>query len=81
MLREAPLALLREDQVAVAQDVELAVLAGNRLRGDPGSLDLGRETRGPAVVAASGGAVVDLDGHAPEGTGPAEARSRTKLRV
>src|SRR5204862_2219932 len=61
-LREAPLALLGEDQVAVYEHVELALLALL----DPGSVlrpvvDLGRETRGPAVVAASDGAVEDAD--------------------
>jgi len=56
------LALLREDQLAVEEDVELAAHA----LGDLGGVrrpfvDLGRETRSPAVVAVSDGAVVDLD--------------------
>ncbi len=64
MLGEAPLALLREDELPVGEHVELALRALDDLRVvvRP-SLDLGRETRGPAVVAASDGAVVDLDAH------------------
>src|SRR3712207_2046829 len=60
---EAPLALLREHELAVREHVELAVaaLVGRRLETLPA--ERGRETRGPAVVAASDGAVVDLDGH------------------
>jgi hypothetical protein len=55
--------VLGEDERAVAHDVELTVLAG----ADPGletfSVELGRETRGPAVVAASDRAIEDLDAH------------------
>jgi hypothetical protein len=66
VLREPPLALLREQELAVHEDVELLLLA---LAGGSVVLrslvDLGRETRGPAVVAASDGAVEDADlGHA-----------------
>ena len=66
MLREASRALLREQQPAVGDDIELALLALDRRRAVlcP-EVDLGRETRGPAVVAVSDGAVEDADlGHA-----------------
>jgi hypothetical protein len=62
VLGEAPRALLGEDQLPVGEHVELALLAREdlrlvlRLR-----VELGRETRGPAVIAVSDGAVVDLD--------------------
>jgi hypothetical protein len=61
----------REDQVAVGQDVELA-LASRRGLGLEARLVVngGRETRGPSVVAASGGAVEDLDGHESQSTTP-----------
>ncbi len=62
---EAARFLLREDQIAVREDVELTLRSRRRLRLDSGLLgDRGRETRGPAVVAASGGAVEDSDRHA-----------------
>jgi ribosomal protein S18 acetylase RimI-like enzyme len=53
--------LLREDDLAVAHDVELGLLALDRRGVDPCRLQLGRETRGPCVVAVSDGAVEDLD--------------------
>jgi hypothetical protein len=58
--------LLREDRLAVDDDVVLALgtLAGGRVVAV--FLQLGRETRGPCVVPASDGAVEDLDGHAGE---------------
>src|SRR6266851_9599101 len=62
VLREAALALLREDQRVSVEHVELALRPFDggrgtaRLRGD-----LGRETRGPFVVPASDGAVEDAD--------------------
>jgi hypothetical protein len=62
VLREAALALLREDQRVAVQHVELTLRTFDggggaaRLRGD-----LGRETRGPFVVPASDGAVEDAD--------------------
>jgi hypothetical protein len=55
--------VLREDELAVADDVELALLPGDVRRLKALALQLGRETRGPLVVAVSGRAVVDLDGH------------------
>ena len=64
VLGEAANILLRPDQVAVGEHVELAPTArrdGGRCVG-PG-VDLGRETRGACVVAASGGAEQDLDLH------------------
>jgi hypothetical protein len=60
----AALTLLREEHPAVGDDVELTVLA--RYCGgfvSAARVDRGRETRGPLVVAASDGAVVDLDPH------------------
>jgi len=62
VLREAPLLLLREDQLPVTEDVELALPAGLELRLVLGlGVQLGRETRGPLVVAVSDGAVEDAD--------------------
>jgi len=61
--------LLREDRPSVHDDVVLALftLAGGGV--DAVLAKLGRETRGPTVVAASDGAVEDLDGHGGEPTG------------
>src|SRR5919202_3731805 len=61
-LGESPVALPREQELAVGDHVELALLAldGRRFVVRP-SVDLGRETRGPAVIAVSDGAVEDLD--------------------
>jgi hypothetical protein len=57
--------VLREDPPAVGEDVELTAPARRHLRVDPERLtQLGRETRSPLVVPASGGAEEDLDGHA-----------------
>ena len=65
VLGKPALRLLGEDHLPVREDVELGLLSGYRRRGDPRlRLDLGRETRGPFVVAASGRAVEDLDRHA-----------------
>jgi hypothetical protein len=62
MLREPALMLLREDELAVRQHVVLALGALLDL-GFVLSLrvQLGRETRGPGVVAVSDGAVLDED--------------------
>ena len=69
VLREAAFLLLREDQVPVGDDVELTLLARNDLGFMRGALvQLGRETRSPAVIAVSDGAVEDLDPHVPEPT-------------
>jgi hypothetical protein len=65
VLRESPFALLGEHELAVDDHVELRLRALDDLglrRRD--RRDLGRETRGPAVIPASDGAVVDLDAHA-----------------
>jgi hypothetical protein len=64
VLGKAPLPLLGEKQAAVEQHVELALgtLDDRGLDARP-LRDVGRETRGPAVVARSDGAVVDLDLH------------------
>jgi hypothetical protein len=66
VLREPTLLLLREDQLTVGEHVVLALRAlfdrGFVLRL---GVQLGRETRGPCVVAFSDGAVLDQDlGHA-----------------
>jgi len=53
--------LLGEDELALGDDVELALLALDRPRVEAVLVQLGRETRGPFVVAASDGAVEDLD--------------------
>jgi hypothetical protein len=68
-LGEASLALLREQERAVRDDVELALQPrrDRRLESQP-LTKLGRETRGPDVVAVSDGAVEDLDGHGREAT-------------
>jgi hypothetical protein len=64
VLREASLLLLREHELPVREDVELPVPALDRVGiGSESLRQLGRETRGPAVVAVSDGAVVDLDAH------------------
>jgi len=57
------LPFLREDRLSVDDDVVLALRALARGGVEPVLLQLGRETRGPAVVSASDGAVQDLDGH------------------
>jgi hypothetical protein len=68
VLGEAARLVLGEDDLTVAQHVELAFAARDVPRGNPLRVQLGRETRGPLVIASSGGAVVDLDGHAAEPT-------------
>ncbi len=79
-LGEATLGMLREDEAAVSQDVELSSLTGYRSgRGVELRLDLARETRGARVVTASGGAVEDLDGHCPNSTERVR-RDRSRLR-
>jgi hypothetical protein len=62
VLRETMLALLREDEVTVDEHVELRPAAGpwSGFVRRPG-VDLGGETRRPAVVASSDGAVIDVD--------------------
>ena len=62
MLREAALLLLREDELAVREHVVLALGALFDLGFVLGLVvQLGRETRGPCVVAVSDGAVLDHD--------------------
>jgi RNA polymerase sigma factor (sigma-70 family) len=63
LVRESVLPLLREDERAVAHDVELALRALADRRVEALGIQLGRETRGPPVVAASDRAVEDLDAH------------------
>ena len=65
-LRKAVLALLREDDAAVGDDVELGALAGDCTRRVSLMAELLGEAHGPPVVPASDGAVEDLDpGHRP----------------
>ena len=61
--REPTFGLLGEDELTVAKHVELPLAPGDVPRVEPVRVQLGRETRGPLVIARSGGAVVDLDGH------------------
>jgi hypothetical protein len=53
--------LLREDERAVCDDVVLTLLPGDDFGFVPGFVQLGRETRGPFVIAASDGAEEDFD--------------------
>jgi hypothetical protein len=64
LLGEASFRLLREDEVAVGENVELTLRALDDTGVDPAVLQRGRETRGPTVVTPSDGAVEDLDAHA-----------------
>ena len=80
MLREAPLALLGEDEPAVGDHVELALRALERFGVVPMPGQLSRETRGSFVVAASDGAVEDLDAHFADRSGPYGRRSRYQPR-
>ena len=69
VLREAAFLLFRKDQFSVGDDVELALptryCVGVMSRA---LVQLGRETRSPAVIAVSDGAVEDLDLHLLEPT-------------
>ena len=59
---ESACALLREDQLSVGDDVVLTLLPRDGLRFVRSALvQLGRETRSPAVIAVSDRAVEDLD--------------------
>jgi hypothetical protein len=69
VLWEASGVVLGEDDLAVTDHVELTLFSRNVFRSNPFRLQLGRETRGPLVVAVSGRAVVDLDRHAAQRTG------------
>jgi hypothetical protein len=60
---ESVLLVLGEDELSVADDVELPGPARANRRVEAVCVQLGCETRGPFVVAASDGAVQDLDGH------------------
>ena len=64
MLGEAPLSLFGEDEPPVRDHVVLALRTLDRLRVVAAVGQLSRETRGSFVVAASDGAVEDLDAHA-----------------
>jgi hypothetical protein len=60
-LWEAPCLSLREHEVAVDEHVELTCPACLHLGAVRRPVDLGHETRGPLVIARSGGAVQDPD--------------------
>jgi arabinogalactan endo-1,4-beta-galactosidase len=57
------LALLREEELAVGEDVELRLRALPDRGVETPVVQLGRETRGPPVVPASDGAVENFDAH------------------
>jgi hypothetical protein len=77
---EAAFQLLAEDHVSVGDDVELTLLTGNGFCLVGGLLvQLGRETRGPDVIAVSDRAVVDLDLHPAEPTEATGAHPRGVL--
>jgi hypothetical protein len=62
VLRESTFPLFREDELAVGEHVVLALLSFLDLGLVLGlGVQLGRETRGPRVVAVSDGAVLDQD--------------------
>ena len=67
MLGEAVLALLRKDHGAVGDDVELRPLSFDRGGVVSLLLELRSEAHGPLVVAASDGAVENLDARQPGG--------------
>ena len=76
VLREAAFLLFRKDQLAVGDDVELTLPARYCVGVMSRALvQLGRETRSPAVIAVSDGAVEDLDLHLTE---PTEAHGRSR---
>jgi hypothetical protein len=60
------LLVLGEDELAVAEDVELAVVASACGGDEAFAVQLVSEAHGPLVVAASGRAIEDLDAHASE---------------
>jgi len=60
-LGEPTFLLLREDDCAVREHVELALRAFLDRSLVPRVVQLGRETRGPRVVAVSDGAILDQD--------------------
>jgi hypothetical protein len=64
VLRKAAHVLLGEDESAIPDNVELPLVARDIGGRDAVRIQLGRETRGPIVIARSGRAVVDLDRHA-----------------
>ena len=83
VLGKAPGCLLREEEVAVDQHVELRARAGGgRCVGSDRVPELRRKTRGALVVAASGRAVEDLDRHEADtsrpGRGSVERSSSTR---
>jgi hypothetical protein len=71
------LLVLGEDELAVADDVELSLAAARGRGVDARRVQLGGETRRPFVVAASGRAIEDLDAHSVQSIGFGSA-SRSK---
>ena len=64
MLGEAAFLLFREDQLPIGDDVELALLTRRDFGVVRGAfVQLGRETRSPAVITVSDWAVEDVDSH------------------
>jgi hypothetical protein len=55
--------LFREHRFSIVHDVELRLLARYGTGLEPCRLELGRETRGPFVIAVSDRAKEDLDRH------------------
>jgi hypothetical protein len=81
VLGEAALLLLREDELGVPEHVELALRALLDLRLVLGlGVQLGRETRGPRVVAVSDGAVLDQDARHGENLAPRRPPASTGRR-
>jgi hypothetical protein len=78
VLGKATALVLGEDELAVAQHVELALAARDVLRLDPVRVQLGCETRSPLVIARSGGAVVDLDRHCRQRTSQSQKSVTTR---
>jgi hypothetical protein len=64
VLGETALLLFGEDELPVGDHVVLALRALDLLRVEAALPQLSRETRGSFVIAASDGAVEDLDAHA-----------------
>jgi hypothetical protein len=82
VLGEAPFALLRENELLVGDHIELALRALDDRRVVLGVLCyLGRETRGPAVVTVSDGAVVDLDAHPRNATSWMNSRREPQFAI
>jgi len=73
------LAVLREHEVAVVEDVELARDTFLDCCGEAVRFQLGRETRGPTVVTASDRAISNLDAHSAESNEDHRSRGWTTV--